>query len=229
MARVTRVIVSCDRCGSEDDVREYVVTSRRGRRSLTTFFDACSACESFAKPIDWAVVGGPVGGTLPPVQAQGWPKTHTLGPAIENFSEMRRQVKVGKAELRREAVQLSVFLSANGNILLRHVGETHVERASGGGQPEPELLAALDCLFEWCREMRWMPGGHDPLAPYRADMSPTADPANGYIWAACTQCRRDRMVAGFSVAGTPGSVHRVALCLRCQRKPWSSIAPAVED
>lgn len=223
------MIVSCDRCGSEDDVREYVVTSRHGRRRLSTLFDVCFACEASVRPIEWAVCAGPVGRPLPPAQVQGWPKTNQLRVAIENFGEMRTQVNVSKAELRREATQLATFLNVNGNLLLRHVGTVHVERAFGDEAPEPALLGALDLLFEWCREMRWVPSKYDPLAPYRATMPRTTDPARGYIWATCSKCRRDRMVAAFEVAGTAGPPRQVSLCLRCQRKPWPSTAPSIED
>jgi hypothetical protein len=172
---------------------------------------------------------GPVGRPLPPAQVQGWPKTNELGVAVANFIEMRSQVSVSKGELRREARQLSAFLHANGNILLRHVSEVHVERALVDERPEPELLAALDLLFEWCREMRWMPSKHDPLGPYRADMPRTTDPARGYTWAGCSKCGRDGMAVTFEVSSTGSPTHRVSLCLRCQRKPWPSMAPAVED
>lgn len=227
MARLTYTIPVCDQCGSESDVSEYVVTSRGGRKRLSTLFDVCASCEKDVRPIDWAVCSSSTSLAALRARAAQWTRESDLRPAIERFNEMRAQSGIERSDLRRESAELSAFLQANGNIRLRHIDRSHVERMSDGGACGQ--FAALDLFFEWCRRVRWMPSGLDPLATFRNGPPPAGDLSNGRELDTCSACHQQRMVANFELRRNCEPAVEVSLCLRCQAKSWLSTAARLSE
>ena len=93
----------------------------------------------------------------------------SLSDAIEDYERWRRSQHIGKQTIRNEASILRRFLSVNGNIQCRQIGDIHVTRhmedAAKTRSPESMRLdhTVLATLFEWMRHTKRMASDCDPM------------------------------------------------------------------
>jgi hypothetical protein len=143
------------------------------------------------------------------------PKGMALAEAIANHRTMRVQVGTPKGVLRTEATLLGRLLLANGNLPVHHITPLQIERTF---ENEPSLtdLIALDTLFSWCKQNRWMRRVVDPLETYREGLPPTPDPYRGVEVGSCTVCGRNGQIVTLSISRDGADPTSLAACRRCR-------------